>query len=292
MSCNPNRYAFSEFKFLRRKLKPMRLCEMFICRFSSRNQTKILEHHVRTKHEQATMVLSVAVYNHYKRIYHTFEKQDVDHVELEKSNVLLMGPTGSGNTLLAKTLARVVNVPLVIADATTLTQAGWKLLQLPNFMFDLYFRENPFGGEYTVFTGLEECIRFIANFKLSKEKIAFVRETLSPTCEDAFFDYLEGIDCSDVEMYAIAEGLGGSIVRTNLSASVHDVVASVLFDKVTYTNVLLPFEEPEAHRFPLLQFCVFPKFVSTSDEIGKASAEAETRIDAHVLTSRSYFLQK
>ncbi|KAI3790469.1 hypothetical protein L2E82_03530 [Cichorium intybus] len=73
-------------------------------------------------------------------------------------------------------------------------------------MFDLYFRKNPFGGEYTVFAGLEECIRFIANFKLSKEEIAFVRETLSPTCEDAFFDYLEGIDCSDVEVYAIAEG--------------------------------------------------------------------------------------
>ncbi|KAI3699108.1 hypothetical protein L2E82_43154 [Cichorium intybus] len=277
MSCNPNRYAFSEFKFLRRKLKPMRLCEMFICRFSSRNQTKILEHHVRTKHEQATMVLSVVVYNHYKRIYHTFEKQDVDHVELEKSNVLLMGPTGSGRL-----------EALTASKFHDFNELDW---------FDLYFRKNPFGGEYTVFTGLEECIRFIANFKLSKEKIAF----------DAFFDYLEGIDCSDVEMYAIAEGLGGSIVRTNLSASkilkladrlianskaVHDVVASVLFDKVTYTNVLLPLEEPEAHRFPLLEFCVFPKFVSTSDEIGKASAEAETRIDAHVLTSRSYFLQK
>ncbi|EPS62752.1 hypothetical protein M569_12037, partial [Genlisea aurea] len=78
-------------------------------------------------------VLSVAVYNHYKRIYSDSlrstdsgknESTDDDHVELEKSNILLMGPTGSGKTLLAKTLARLVNVPFVIADATTLTQAS------------------------------------------------------------------------------------------------------------------------------------------------------------------------
>ena len=70
---------------------------------------------------QAKKILSVAVYNHYKRLKST----DTDGVELAKSNILLVGPTGSGKTLLAQTLARLLNVPFVMADATTLTEAGY-----------------------------------------------------------------------------------------------------------------------------------------------------------------------
>lgn len=73
--------------------------------------------------DEAKKVLSVAVYNHYKRILNG--GQDEDGVELQKSNVLLIGPTGSGKTLLAQTLARILNVPFAIADATTLTEAGY-----------------------------------------------------------------------------------------------------------------------------------------------------------------------
>ena len=72
--------------------------------------------------EAAKRTLSVAVYNHYKRLRHLGKK---DEVELAKSNILLIGPTGSGKTLLAQTLARMLNVPFVIADATTLTEAGY-----------------------------------------------------------------------------------------------------------------------------------------------------------------------
>ncbi|MDQ5897135.1 MAG: ATP-dependent Clp protease ATP-binding subunit ClpX [Pseudomonadota bacterium] len=75
--------------------------------------------------DQAKRTLSVAVYNHYKRLKHMGGKTKSDDVELTKSNILLIGPTGSGKTLLAQTLARLLNVPFVIADATTLTEAGY-----------------------------------------------------------------------------------------------------------------------------------------------------------------------
>jgi ATP-dependent Clp protease ATP-binding subunit ClpX len=73
--------------------------------------------------EQAKKILAVAVYNHYKRLRH--QQKGSDDIELAKSNILLVGPTGSGKTLLAQTLARLLNVPFVMADATTLTEAGY-----------------------------------------------------------------------------------------------------------------------------------------------------------------------
>ncbi len=75
--------------------------------------------------EKAKRILAVAVYNHYKRLANNTAITKDDDVELAKSNILLIGPTGSGKTLLAETLARVLNVPFVIADATTLTEAGY-----------------------------------------------------------------------------------------------------------------------------------------------------------------------
>jgi ATP-dependent Clp protease ATP-binding subunit ClpX len=74
---------------------------------------------------RAKKVLSVAVYNHYKRLNDRLKERSKDDIELAKSNILLIGPTGCGKTLLAETLARLLDVPFTIADATTLTEAGY-----------------------------------------------------------------------------------------------------------------------------------------------------------------------
>ncbi len=93
--------------------------------------------------ESAKKILSVAVYNHYKRLKNVTKSDETDDIELSKSNILLVGPTGSGKTLLAQTLARLLDVPFIMADATALTEAGYvgedveniiqKLLQKCNY---------------------------------------------------------------------------------------------------------------------------------------------------------------
>jgi ATP-dependent Clp protease ATP-binding subunit ClpX len=84
--------------------------------------------------EKAKRAISVAVYNHYKRV----QEQEIDGVEIQKSNVLLVGPTGSGKTLIAQTLARMLNVPLAIADATALTEAGYVGEDVENILLKLW----------------------------------------------------------------------------------------------------------------------------------------------------------
>mgnify|MGYP002626436950 CR=1 FL=1 len=87
--------------------------------------------------DEAKKVLSVSVYNHYKRLKHNYEG-DKDGVEIQKSNILLVGPTGSGKTLLAQTLAKMLDVPFAVADATTLTEAGYVGDDVENILLRLY----------------------------------------------------------------------------------------------------------------------------------------------------------
>ena len=119
--------------------------------FSQKNNLKpadikaVLDEYV-IGQDEAKKALSVAVYNHYKRINHIDDAESENNVELQKTNICLIGPTGSGKTLLAQTMARVLNVPFAIADATSLTEAGYvgedvenillKLIQAADFDMD------------------------------------------------------------------------------------------------------------------------------------------------------------
>ncbi len=88
--------------------------------------------------DDAKKVLSVAVYNHYKRLAHNAMSDSKNDVEIYKSNILLVGPTGSGKTLLAQTLAKMLDVPFAVADATTLTEAGYVGDDVENILLKLY----------------------------------------------------------------------------------------------------------------------------------------------------------
>ena len=97
----------------------------------------VLNEYVVGQEQSKRSLYSVAVYNHYKRVQEVGPESDRDDIELQKSNILLLGPTGCGKTLLAQTLAKILNVPFAIADATALTEAGYVGEDVENILLEL-----------------------------------------------------------------------------------------------------------------------------------------------------------
>ncbi|KAG0486985.1 hypothetical protein HPP92_009080, partial [Vanilla planifolia] len=152
---------------------------------------------------------------------------------------------GSAGPLIPAATNPMVTPLLTDLYQFTMAYAYWKAgKHKERAVFDLFFRKSPFGGEYTVFGGLEECIRFVANFKLTEEEILYLQSVM-PGCEDDFFEYLRAVDCSDVEVYAIPEG-------------------SVVFPKIPLMRVEGPVALVQLLETPFVNLVNFASLVTTN----------------------------